>query len=899
MRASSRRLWYAALNRGFARTGVKIPWADRMSAWRGEIMLVALLGFKSIASLPILGNAYRSLLIRLIQQSELFDRVFYLDRYADAVHSNMFPLRHYVTIGDRERRTPMAFFDPDYYHFRSPKRAKYVNTLLHYAYVGRYRRISPSPWIDVDYYLRRNKDVARAGLDPLLHFWKWGGVEGRSPSSEFDSAYYLKANPAVARSRLNPLLHYLRIGRIEGRSTLPSEIFNSSEGMTGPISPKHIPDNYAWSKLKPGRGTGSDIVDVIVPVYNGRTETLRCLFSVLNASSIASFSLIVINDASPDKKLVKDLRRLAGRGLFTLLENSQNHGFVHTANRGMGIHQERDVVLLNADTEVADGWLDRLQRAARRNPQTGTVTPLSNNATICSYPRFLQDNPFPLELDFAELDSLAAVVNAELEVEAPTGVGFCMYIKRATLADVGIFDEDEFGRGYGEENDFCQRAIAKGWRNVIAADVFVPHWGKTSFKGEKAKRLQVALKTLDRLHPGYQRDVGAFIARDPLFKARERLDLERFLRLRREKNILIVCHNRGGGAERHVLEDTRRLTKEEYGIYLMRPMPGQPTHVVFSHHAVTQLPNLQSCALADSAAMTKMLQDLGITEIHTHSLVDFVTEAPDHIHSLVKAMGIRLEVNLHDYEVICPSINLADSSGFYCGEISDLACNKCLRDMKADCSVTDIRTWRTMQQRVLQAADQVLVPDEDVALRLKRYFPTVTFDVSPHESLELPLKPITFPKLNPGENLRVVVVGAIGKIKGFEVLLACAKNARKRCLAIEFILMGYSMNDRLLQEAGVTMTGRYLDENAQNTLRNLSSHMVWLPSLWPETYSYTLSIALLAGLPVVAFDIGAIARRLRDLGLEDGLLPLAMARRPECVNDSLLKLAHYSLPHVA
>lgn len=89
-----------------------------------------------------------------------------------------------------------------------------------------YRTLSaniPSPWIDVDFYLRRNKDVARAGYDPLLHFWKWGGSEGRSPSLEFDSRYYLQTNPSVGRSHLNPLLHYLRIGRIEGRSTLPDE----------------------------------------------------------------------------------------------------------------------------------------------------------------------------------------------------------------------------------------------------------------------------------------------------------------------------------------------------------------------------------------------------------------------------------------------------------------------------------------------------------------------------------------------------------------------------------------------------------------------------------------------------------------------------------------------------
>ena len=897
MSSSNRRLWNRVIERGIVPSRSTIPWGDKVKAWRGEILLLALWGFKAVAALPMLGNIYRSLIIHLIQRCKLFDRVFYLERYVDTVNSGMSPLRHYVTIGDRERRTPMAFFDPDYYRYRTKSRAKSVNTLIHYAYVGRYRRISPSPWIDVDYYLKRNKDVARAGVDPLFHFWKWGGIEGRSPSAEFDSAYYLQTNPGVVKSHLNPLLHYLRIGRIEGRCILPDENLGSSDAILSEIIPKCIPSDDAWDELKPGRETGPDVVDVIVPVYKGRTETLQCLFSVLSASCNTSFSLIVINDASPDKLLVSDLQRLAGKGLFTFLENSQNKGFVHTANRGVELHQDRDVVLLNADTEVFAGWLDRLQRAANRHPRTGTVTPLSNNATICSYPRFLQDNPFPLECDFAELDSLTAVVNAGMEVEAPTGVGFCMYIKRALLVDVGTFDEHEFGRGYGEENDFCQRAIGKGWRNIIAADVFVLHWGRTSFKGETSKRVQAALKTLDRLHPRYQRDVATFITHDPLLKARQRLDWERLIRLRREKNILVVCHNRGGGAERHVQEDIRRLSREGYGVYLMRPMPGEPSHAVFSHFTATQLPNLPACALSDSVAMGRMFKGLGITEIHTHSLVDFVPEAPDHLCALVEAMGIRWEVNLHDYKVICPSINLADSSGLYCGEPSDAVCNKCLREMGSDFRVTDIRSWRAMHRRVLQAADQVLVPDQDVALRLERYFPAVTFDVSPHEDLDLPRNPIRLPEVVLSENLRVLVIGAIGKIKGFEVLLSCAKNARQRKLPLEFILMGYSMNDRLLQEAGVKLTGRYLEENAQNTLTNLSPHVVWLPSVWPETYSYTLSIALLADLPVMAFDIGAIARRIRESRYNAGhcLFPLDFAKQPNLLNDRFLE---FRLSHI-
>ena len=103
--------------------------------------------------------------------------------------------------------------------------------------------------------------------------------------------------------------------------------------------------------------------------------------------------------------------------------------------------------------------------------------------------------------------------------------------------------------------------------------------------------------------------------------------------------------------------------------------------------------------------------------------------------------------------------------------------------------------------------------------------------------------------------------------------------------------MGYSMNDRWLQEAGVTVTGRYLEENAQNTLANLSPHVVWLPSVWPETYSYTLSIALLADLPVMAFDIGAIARRIRESRYNAGhcLFPLDFAKQPALLNDRFIE----------
>ena len=212
------------------------------------------------------------------------------------------------------------------------------------------------------------------------------------------------------------------------------------------------------------------------------------------------------------------------RGQIALERNERNLGFVRSVNRGMALHPDRDVVLLNSDTEVANDWLDRLQRIALSQPDIGTVTPFSNNATICSYPFEGWSGGMPGTLGLAALDALFASVNPGRIVDLPTGVGFCMYIRRACLAEVGSFDAERFGRGYGEENDFCLRAAAAGWRSVLAGDVFVFHEGAVSFSEERAAQTQVATKTLLDLHPEYVRMVREFVARDPLGVLRAAVD---------------------------------------------------------------------------------------------------------------------------------------------------------------------------------------------------------------------------------------------------------------------------------------------------------------------------------------------------------------------------------------
>ena len=210
------------------------------------------------------------------------------------------------------------------------------------------------------------------------------------------------------------------------------------------------------------------------------------MYSVLTAKSNVTFNLIVVNDCSPEPRLTQFLRALAKRNLFQYIENESNYGFTTSVNNGMRLNAERDKLLLNSDTVVYDTWLDRILAHSAEDLTIGTITPLSNNATICSYPIANVGNNYSVETSYALLDLIASLVNKGVRFEVPTGVGFCMYIRAKCNEEVGYFDVETFNRGYGEENDFCRRVAAVGWKNIAIGDVFVRHTGEAITHGHFA-----------------------------------------------------------------------------------------------------------------------------------------------------------------------------------------------------------------------------------------------------------------------------------------------------------------------------------------------------------------------------------------------------------------------------
>jgi GT2 family glycosyltransferase len=626
-------------------------------------------------------------------------------------------------------------------------------------------------------------------------------------------------------------------------------------------------------------------IDVLIPVHGGGQETLACIDAVL-ATIGEHERVIVIDDATQDAGLVAAVDQLAAAGRITLLRNHKNLGFVGSVNRALAMPSTHDVVLLNSDTLVFGDWLQRLRAAAYGESRVGTVTPFSNNGSIASYPREFGSSIDPEEA--AALDTLVASTYPGTSVEIPVGVGFCLYIRRDCLKDAGELDALVFGSGYGEEVDFCLRAREFGWSHRMSADVYVYHASGLSFGARRAALLDRSQRLLNMRYPGYDRFIRDFLKQGALRPIRRRLD-ERRLTAFEGRFVLLVTLALEGGVERFVAERGRQIRERGLWPLVLKPhKPGDASLCQLSTDAI-DAPNLRYEIPADLPELIKVLGCLRIDEIEVHHFLDLDAR----VINAVQALGVPYDVVVHDYSWICPRVTLIDGSGRYCGEPAVSVCRSCVRKNGSRLGTLSVPALRARSAAWLAAARRVSAPSADTAARLKKYFSALDIEVRSHTPSVTP--PPQRPPSPPAETLRVGLIGAIGGHKGYHVLLGCARDAAARRLPLEFVVIGYTENDRALLKTGkVFITGRYSEIEAPHLLRRERPDVVFLPSVWPETWCYTLDYALVAALPVVAFDLGAIAERLRAAGLGI-LLPLDLSSRE--INDRLLgRIAEHRNP---
>ncbi|MEO5661035.1 MAG: glycosyltransferase [Polaromonas sp.] len=603
---------------------------------------------------------------------------------------------------------------------------------------------------------------------------------------------------------------------------------------------------------------GSMEIDIIVPIYRGLEQTRRCIESVLNSTIKVPFRLILINDESPEIEVsnyLKELRSLPG---VTLIENAENLGFTATVNLGMSLSTANDVVLLNSDTEVANDWLDRLLVHAYGTARVGTVTPFSSNATICNYPTLEGMKILPQGESTQSFDAAFAVANRGRHIDIPTAVGFCMYIRRDCLDEVGLFDVETFGKGYGEENDFCLRASALGWKHLLAADTFVFHEGEVSFQAGSNPRKERAMEILRGRYPSYETIVAEHVMLNEAHPLRIAATASRF-KQGSLPVVLHVLHGHGGGTEKHVVELCRSFAGTSRMLIMNALLNGGSQPEVRLRSAAAQDGLDLRLPASNVSFLISLLQSFGVSLVHIHHVLDY----PFDLRLLIDSLHVPFYLTVHDYFLICPRINLMPPQQKYCGEPEPSQCNQCL-SINAPQGSVDIVWWRSQHAWLFEEAAVVICPSRDVATRCKRYFPDAAYRAVSHEKMAPDaFDNVKAPALTKGEPLRVAILGVLARHKGLKLISEALAIANKTASPLELRLIGFAENNVSSVAANLfSQTGPYQDADLGQLIEEFNPHLILFPACWPETYSYTLTEALKSNRPIMATHIGAFPERL-------------------------------------
>ena len=351
------------------------------------------------------------------------------------------------------------------------------------------------------------------------------------------------------------------------------------------------------------------------------------------------------------------------------------------------------------------------------------------------------------------------------------------------------------------------------------------------------------------------------------------------------KAILIVNHSLGGGTQTYVEDISSRLTAAGHTVWTLVYHPQDSLFSVGSQTEASAHFDLKRPGQREKAL--RFMAERRFHLIHYNQLLG----APDFVRNMADTLSVPYIVTIHDFYWCNPRITLVDGHNKLQDSLSLLEWERCIRlhgtyplVSEEWAQVGGLRDWRTRNSNFLSRAERVIVPSKDTAERVKCDLGVVP-SVKPHPVDSFPLRLAAPPSDGP---VRIAIVGAIGFEKGSNVILECAEEAYIRNRQIEFDVIGEVREpERFVSLPNVKVTGRFPAGLAERMIRSEFCHAALFLSIWPETYSYTLTEVLRSGLFPVSLDVGAIAERLRELAWGH-LLPLRSSA--EDINTVLEKI---------
>jgi GT2 family glycosyltransferase/glycosyltransferase involved in cell wall biosynthesis len=615
-------------------------------------------------------------------------------------------------------------------------------------------------------------------------------------------------------------------------------------------------------------------VTVVVPIHDAYDDVRRCLASLERNTSAHDAQVLLVDDASADPRVADLLDEWGRRSGVRTLRNDTNRGYTRTVNRAITACAG-DVVLLNSDCEVTPLWLEHLVASAYRDPKIATVTAISDNAGAFSVPRIGVANGRPEHLTGDEVGRLVTRASQHVAPTTPTGNGFCMYIKRAALDGVGLFDAEAFPRGYGEEGDFCMRARGAGWVNVVDDSTMVFHRRSASFGAEKDELMQIGRQRLDARHPDYTRLIREFVKSEDLVRVQETVGAayaESMSLARRPRPRILYVHHRGTGGTPETTADLMGALVDGYEPYLLTSdtralelwrTEADGTELVERWVLPERIRPEQFTQPAYRAAVADILTRHAIDLVHIRVLLAHTFDLP----SVARALDIPVVLSFHDYFLVCPTFHLLDESNRFCGGVctpGDGACRIPSDWVRGVPHLKHawVKEWQQAVARMLADCDAFVTTSataRDIYVRTYPQLADAPFHLIEH-GRDLEFEPVEAVPDWRGP-VRVVIPGAFDVHKGAPFIERLVELDAAGRLELHFL---GNVPDEF-RHLGV-MHGPYERRQFTRKLHEIRPAFVGIFSIWAETYSHTLSEAWAVGVPVLVTDLGAPKERVEAHG---------------------------------
>ncbi len=470
----------------------------------------------------------------------VFDPAYYRAQNPDLRLYPLPLLSHYFTSGWKEARQPHPLFEPGWYGTQLGGRATTVEPLAHWLHEGCAAGLDPHPLFDSDWYRAQHAEIDAAGENPLAHWDRVGARSGFDPHPLFDTAWYRAYHASAFDSDSDPLRHYLCEGAASG--WIPNRCFDPAwygwnygirlRGRETPLG--HLAREGAPRGRRPGRlfdfcaqffrdasserraesplagwfepafrrlsspavelkvafpQTRVPNVSIVVPAFGPIAWTLACLRSIARAETRASYEVVVVDD-EPDRGLGDALAEIP---YLRVVRNDRNEGFVESCNRGAREARGAELIFLNNDTLVTDGWLDALLNTRAHFPSAGLI------GAKLLYPNGLLQEAGGIVRSDGSAANFGLGGDPELPIHATARVvdyvsAAAVLIDRKTFFDLGGFDA-AFRPAFYEDTDLAFRIRERGQQVVYQPGAAVVHFGGASYGHDEergAKRHQLS-----------------------------------------------------------------------------------------------------------------------------------------------------------------------------------------------------------------------------------------------------------------------------------------------------------------------------------------------------------------------------------------------------------------------